>query len=57
MGVDVVEGILRVGTPLCIPGKEFFKLGVVERIEHNNKEIDTARKKTGSIAVRIKGDK
>lgn len=56
LGVDVVSGIIRVGTPLCIPTKEFLYLGEVEKIESNHVQLQSARKKNGSIAIRIKGE-
>jgi len=39
MGVNVKAGILKVGTPLCIPEKDNLKIGVVESIELNRKSI------------------
>lgn len=36
LGVDVISGILRVGTPLCIPTKDGLLLGNVETIEANH---------------------
>lgn len=56
IGVDVIEGILKIGTPLCVPTKEGIKIGVVESIEFNKKPLKEARKKTGSVAIRIKTD-
>ena len=29
IGAKVVEGILKVGTPLCVPDRDCLKLGVV----------------------------
>ena len=37
-----------------IPTKDSLKIGVVEAIESNKVSIQTARKKTGSVAIRIK---
>lgn len=37
IGVNVLAGILRIGTPLCIPDKEFLRIGIVESIENNHK--------------------
>jgi len=37
LGVEIDRGILRPGTPVCIPSKENLKLGIVESIEANNK--------------------
>ena len=56
MGVDVVAGVLRIGTPLCVPEREKLRIGVVESIEANHKSLKEARKKHGSVAIRIKGD-
>lgn len=52
LGMEVVEGILKVGTPLCIPAKDHLHIGKVISIESNGKEQNTARK-GASIAVKI----
>jgi translation initiation factor 5B len=52
VGMEVVEGILKVGTPLCIPALAGLFIGKVESIESNGREQETARKGT-SIAVKI----
>ncbi|XP_067646023.1 eukaryotic translation initiation factor 5B [Eurosta solidaginis] len=44
MGVMVESGIVKVGTPLCVPSKEFVDIGIVTSIESNHKNIDSARK-------------
>uniref|UniRef100_A0A1L8DRV3 Eukaryotic translation initiation factor 5B n=2 Tax=Nyssomyia neivai TaxID=330878 RepID=A0A1L8DRV3_9DIPT len=44
IGVMVENGIIREGTPICVPGKEFVELGIVTSIESNHKQIETARK-------------
>lgn len=44
MGVMVENGIVKVGTPICVPSKEFVDIGIVTSIESNHKNIDTARK-------------
>jgi translation initiation factor 5B len=44
MGVKVVEGILRIGTPVCIPSKDFLLLGKVASIEQDHKEKQEAKK-------------
>jgi len=51
LGVDVVGGILKIGTPLYVPEKKIL-LGIVEGIENNKKPINNVR--TGSVAIRIK---
>lgn len=55
IGLDVEFGILRVGTPICLGAdKNGLLIGKVESIQKNHKEIQIARKKDGSIAVKIK---
>ena len=52
MGVEIVEGILKIGTPLCIPALGGLHVGKVTSIEANGKEQETARK-GASVAIRI----
>ena len=47
-----MEGILKVGTPLCIPQLGGLHIGKVTSIECNGKEQETATK-GASVAVRI----
>jgi translation initiation factor 5B/PHD finger-like domain-containing protein 5A len=55
MGVEVKAGILKVGTPVCVPEKENLKIGVVESIQKDKKEVKKAV--TGDkVAVRISGE-
>ncbi len=42
IGVTVKEGILKKGTPICIPSKNCMELGIVETIEKNNKQLEQA---------------
>uniref|UniRef100_T1PH61 Eukaryotic translation initiation factor 5B n=1 Tax=Musca domestica TaxID=7370 RepID=T1PH61_MUSDO len=44
MGVMVENGIVKVGTPICVPSKEFVDIGIVTSIESNHKQLETARK-------------
>ncbi|KAL7306867.1 hypothetical protein TKK_0001027 [Trichogramma kaykai] len=44
MGVMVEAGIIKEGTPICVPSKDFVELGIVTSIESNNKPVETARK-------------
>jgi translation initiation factor 5B len=53
IGVDVVEGLLKIGTPLVVPEKKLL-LGTVEGIESNKKPVNNIRAKDGSVAIRIK---
>jgi len=53
IGVDVTDGVLKVGTPLYIIDKK-LPLGVVEGIENNKKQVNNVRPKDGSVAIRIK---
>lgn len=55
LGVNITAGILKVGTPLCIPEKDCLKIGVVESIEKDRKSVTTATAKDSPVAVRISG--
>jgi len=52
VGVQVTGGVLRTGTPMCVPSKEFIYIGVCTGIQHNNKDVDTA-KKGDEVCVKI----
>ncbi|CAA7402961.1 unnamed protein product [Spirodela intermedia] len=54
LGVDVVEGILKVGTPICIPSQDFIDIGRIASIEINHKQVDVA-KKGQKVAIKIVG--
>ncbi|XP_045763921.1 eukaryotic translation initiation factor 5B [Maniola jurtina] len=43
-GVMVESGVVKEGTPICVPSKEFVELGIVTSIEVNHKQVETARK-------------
>ncbi|KAL1115954.1 hypothetical protein AAG570_005449 [Ranatra chinensis] len=44
VGVIVEAGIVKEGTPICVPSKEFVDIGIVTSIEINHKVIESARK-------------
>ncbi|XP_017290052.1 eukaryotic translation initiation factor 5B isoform X1 [Kryptolebias marmoratus] len=52
MGVSVEAGVLKQGTPLCVPSRGFVDIGVVTSIEMNHKPVDSA-KKGQEICVKI----
>ncbi|XP_061693736.1 eukaryotic translation initiation factor 5B isoform X2 [Syngnathoides biaculeatus] len=52
MGVSVEAGVLRQGTPICVPSKAFVDIGVVTSIEINHKTVDSA-KKGQEICIKI----
>ncbi|XP_031163519.1 eukaryotic translation initiation factor 5B isoform X1 [Sander lucioperca] len=52
MGVTVEAGVLRQGTPLCVPTKGFVDIGIVTSIEMNHKSVDSA-KKGQEICIKI----
>ncbi|KAJ8253477.1 hypothetical protein GJAV_G00213380 [Gymnothorax javanicus] len=52
MGVNVEAGVLRQGTPLCVPSKGFVDIGIITSIEINHKPVDVA-KKGQEICVKI----
>ena len=52
LGVEVMEGNLRIGTPIVVPSKGFIDLGKVTSIELNHKAQDKAKKGL-SVAIKI----
>ncbi|CBN80114.1 EIF5B, eukaryotic translation initiation factor 5B [Ectocarpus siliculosus] len=52
VGMEVIEGNLRVGTPLCIPAMGGMEIGRVTSIEQNHREVDKMGKGS-SGAVRV----
>ncbi|XP_048453913.1 eukaryotic translation initiation factor 5B [Rhincodon typus] len=44
IGVSVEAGLLKQGTPVCVPSKNFIDIGIVTSIEVNHKQVDVARK-------------
>ncbi|CAF0921562.1 unnamed protein product, partial [Didymodactylos carnosus] len=43
-GVIIEDGFIKLGTPICVPSKEFVDLGRVISIELNHKSLEVARK-------------
>uniref|UniRef100_A0A1D1XVZ2 Eukaryotic translation initiation factor 5B n=1 Tax=Anthurium amnicola TaxID=1678845 RepID=A0A1D1XVZ2_9ARAE len=54
LGVDVLEGIAKIGTPICIPSQDFIDIGRIASIEINHKQVDVA-KKGQKVAIKIIG--
>ncbi|KAH8510078.1 hypothetical protein H0E87_007852 [Populus deltoides] len=54
LGVDVLEGILKIGTPICVPQKDFADIGRIASIRFNEKAVDHA-KKGQKVALKIVG--
>jgi translation initiation factor 5B len=52
LGVEIVEGVLKVGTPICVPSKGGIDLGRITSIELNHKAVDMARAGQ-SVALKI----
>jgi len=52
VGMEVIEGTLRVGTPLCIPHLDGLQIGRVASIEDNHRQV-LKLPKGGTGAVRI----
>ena len=44
LGVRVVEGVARVGTPICIPSKSFLVIGRITGIQKNHTDFQEAKK-------------
>ncbi|XP_074320960.1 uncharacterized protein LOC141657579 [Silene latifolia] len=54
LGVDVLEGIVKVGTPICIPSQDFVDIGRIASIENNHKQVEIA-KKGQKVAIKLLG--
>ena len=57
LGVDIVEGILKIGTPICVPSikdadGDPLMVGRVTSIQDNHKEVQMV-KKGKQVAVKI----
>merc|ERR1712157_494940 len=55
LGVEVFDGILKIGTPLCAPAIGGLHIGKVTSIECNGKQQDIARK-GASVAIKIENE-
>ncbi|XP_068651487.1 LOW QUALITY PROTEIN: uncharacterized protein [Aristolochia californica] len=54
LGVDVLEDLAKVGTPVCVPSRDFIDIGRIVSIEINHKQVDIA-KKGQKVALKIVG--
>ncbi|XP_074311712.1 eukaryotic translation initiation factor 5B-like [Silene latifolia] len=54
LGVDVLEGIVKKGTPICVRAQDFVDIGQIVSIHCNNEEVDIA-KKGQTVAIKIVG--
>ncbi|KMT05239.1 hypothetical protein BVRB_7g173810 [Beta vulgaris subsp. vulgaris] len=54
LGVDVLEGTVKMGTPICVPSQDFIAIGRIASIENNHKPVDAA-KKGQQVAIKIAG--
>jgi len=43
-GAEIIDGQLRVGTPLCVPDKDFLEIGHVASIEKDRRPMQSAHK-------------
>lgn len=55
-GVDVVEGVLKVGTPLIIPTRDGLEIGRCLSIQHNKVSVNEAEKGK-AVAIQIDSGK
>ncbi|PNY04227.1 eukaryotic translation initiation factor 5b-like protein [Trifolium pratense] len=54
LGVNIVEGTLKIGTPICIPSQDFIDIGRIASIEINKKSVNHAMKGQ-EVAIKIVG--
>jgi len=55
IGVEVIEGVLKIGTPIIVPSKDMVELGRITSIENNHKSVEEARKGS-SVAIKIEDE-
>jgi len=51
-GIVVEGGVVKTGTPICVPSKGFLQIGILTSIQVNNKEVEFGRK-GDEICVKI----
>ncbi|KAK9215730.1 hypothetical protein WN944_007736 [Citrus x changshan-huyou] len=55
LGIVVLEGMVKVGTPICFTrDNEFIDVGRVASIKNNDKPVDVA-KKGQEVSIKIEG--
>ncbi|XP_050375420.1 LOW QUALITY PROTEIN: uncharacterized protein LOC126792941 [Argentina anserina] len=54
VGVKVLQGIVKVGTPLCVPQSDFVFIGRIESIKINERRVDSANKEE-EVCIKIVG--
>jgi len=52
VGVNVLDGQVRLGTPICVPTADRIVIGKITSIEHDHKQVDKA-KKGDDVAIKI----
>ncbi|KAL6581799.1 hypothetical protein OROMI_005813 [Orobanche minor] len=52
LGVDVTEGTVKIGTPICVPDRKFVEIGRIAAIINNHKPVDYA-KKGQQVAIEV----
>ena len=57
LGVNVKAGVLKLGTPLCVPDNKNLKIGYVDGIQKAGKDVNQARSGDGGVSVKIHNDK
>lgn len=53
LGMNVLGGVLKIGTPICCPDKDNLKIGTVTGIQRNKKDVTEARPADGGVSVKI----
>ncbi|KAL1562311.1 photosystem II [Salvia divinorum] len=55
LGVHVVEGIAKIGTPICVPGREFVGIGWIVYIQDDDHRVLDYAKKGQRVTINIIG--
>lgn len=56
LGVEVAEGVAKVGSPICVPSRGGIDLGRIASMEKDHKPVDVARR-GDAVAMKIESTK
>ncbi|KAL1561546.1 photosystem II [Salvia divinorum] len=55
LGVDVVQGVAKIGTPICVPGREFVEIGWIVYIQDDDHRVLDYATKGQRVTINILG--
>ncbi|EXC13676.1 hypothetical protein L484_019637 [Morus notabilis] len=55
LGVEVLQGIAKVGTPICMPEKDFIDIGRIVSINNSDRKSVNSANKGQEVTIKIVG--